>query len=337
MQQKGTFDMEDHKQDIINRIMMLDKNIDAVSYQQHLRIILNPYKIDKESYEMTLYEGDANEKILKRFLISKTVAGCTKRTVRSYKNYLENFAMAVNKPLTAVCSDDIRLYIAEKAINDKVSRESQRNIHRAISSFYAWAQREEIVLKNPILKIDCPKKEKVKKHAFTDTEIEIMRKNLQGLREKAIFEVMLSTWCRVSELEGMDRTSIEQDGSILVMGKGQKERRVFLNAKAKVALEDYINSRNDNNIAMFVSNDSPHERLRASRIEVICRELGYRSSVKPCHPHRFRRTGATIALRAGMPIQDVSKILGHESIETTQIYLDIDEREILRSHEKYVR
>lgn len=329
--------MDDEKGELIDRICMIDRSVDALSFKQNLYIILRNYRVERETFEIAQYEGDVNENIIKKFLISKTVKGCTESTIRCYKAYLIAFADYVNKPLTQVQPDDIRVYIAEKAIKDKVSKEYQRNIWRGLSSFYGWALIEEIITKNPMFKVECPKKEKRKKKAFSDIELEIMRKSLSDKRERAIFETLLSTWCRVSEMVGMNITDVYEDGSIEVIGKGQKARRVYLNAKAKVSLEDYIKGRNDESEALWVSSDKPHARLGKGRIEKICKEIGERSGVVNCHPHRFRRTGATMALRAGMPIQDVSRILGHESIETTQIYLDIDEKEVERSHEKYVR
>lgn len=331
------FVVTDFKEQIINQIMLIDRNIDNVSFRQHLDIIFSSYEIQKENYEITIYEGDVNENLIKRFLINKTVSGCTKRTVNAYKSALIYFSNSINKLLTDVTSDDIRYFIAQKSINDKVSRETQRNYFRCISSFYTWLQKEEILLKNPISKVECPKKEKKKKHAFTEIELETMRNSIDDLRTRAIFELMLSTWCRVSEIVGINISDINADGSIEVLGKGQKTRKVFLNAKAKIAIEEYIKSRDDFEIPLFVAKDKPHERLKMSGIEIIIRNLGRKCGIENVHPHRFRRTGATFALRAGMPIQDVSKILGHESIDTTQIYLDIDEKEVERSHEKYVR
>lgn len=166
-------------------------------------------------------------------------------------------------------------------------------------------------------------------------ECERLRDNCTSLREKAIVETLLSTWCRVSEIERMNISDICGD-QITVVGKGEKERIVYLNSKAILSLSNYLDSRDDKNDALFVSFNKPHDRLLKSSIESTMRELGNRAGVANVHPHRFRRTGATMALKSGMPIEKVSRLLGHESIETTQIYLDINEDEIHQAHKKWV-
>lgn len=184
-------------------------------------------------------------------------------------------------------------------------------------------------------KIEKPKKRKHKKKAFTPTEVEKLRDACDSLRDRALLEVMLSTWCRVAEIHRMDIADINGD-AITVTGKGEKERIVYLNPKAMLAVEKYIESRTDNDPALFVSEKGSHYRLAISGLEIAVRKLGKRAGVANTHPHRFRRTGATLALKAGMRIEAVSHLIGHESIETTQIYLDINEQEMKQAHDKYV-
>lgn len=327
--------MVDIKEELINMLCMISQSNDLTKYKQQLQLVLKDYEIQKKTYEVAEYQGDINDELIRKFAISKTVKGCSQKTIYLYTFYLKKFSKQVNKPFSEIKADDIRLYLAEKAIIQKTSPIYQKNIWRGLSSFFSWATAEEIILRNPMNKVECPKCNRKKKKAFSEMEIEKMRNSLSDKRDKALFEVLLSTWCRVSEVEGMNITDIHPDGYMEVIGKGNKCRKVYLNARAKIVIDSYLSERNETVGPLFISR--LNKRLTKSSIEKFCRNLGEKCNIENCHPHRFRRTGATMALRAGMPIQDVSKLLGHESIETTQIYLDIDEKVIELSHEKYVR
>lgn len=301
-----------------------------------LIIILGNYEISERNTELVLYDcEDYNAQIIKRFLINKTVAGMTEKTIKFYRTQLIFVFSRIDKPINQVTPDDIKLYLAKRQIQDKIGDVTVGNEWRVLSSFYGWLHREELIEKNPMYKVDKPKQRKKKKKAFSSMECELIRNACENLREKAIIEVLFSTWCRVSEVEQMDILDIDGD-SLTVVGKGKKERTVYLNSKAQLAIKRYCESRNDNSAALFVSFDKPYNRLLKSSIEKTVREIGKRAGVDNAHPHRFRRTGATVALRSGMPIEKVSLLLGHTSIETTQIYLDINEDEVKQAHKKYV-
>lgn len=313
------------------------KGIDITDIKQELYIVVNNYEVQKTTTEIVPYEGDVNEKLIKRFIASKTVQGCTKRTLEFYSHELILFAQFINKSFTQVTADDVRYYTAVKMTVDKVSRTTAGNKWRVLSTFYAWMTKEEIVDKNIMLRVESIKKEKKKKKAFTEEDIEKIRDGCRNERDRCLIEVLLSTWCRVTEVQNMKISDIKPDGSMVVLGKGEKERTVYLNAKARHQIQKYMASRNDEEDWLFVTLDRPHNRLNASGIETDIRKIGRKMGVENCHPHRFRRTGATFALRAGMPIEYVSRILGHENIATTQIYLDIDDKGVQASHEKYSR
>ena len=323
---------------LINELVMMLNSEGAYTdrIKAKLTMLLSNYEVTERTTEIAVYDGNDIEKYVKLFMINKQVAGRTERTIKLYMQTLRMFFADTPKNPVEITADDIKLWLAKKELNDGVSKTGLSNYLRCISSFYTWMVREEYILKNPINKIDPIKIPKKKKHAYSEMEIEILRKNIKNLRDKAVFEVLLSTWCRVSEVAGMDRTKLEADGSIEVLGKGQKTRKVYLNAAAKVALDDYLQTRIDDNDAMFVSLDRPFDRISANWIEKFVRDLGRHCGIKNVHPHRFRRTGATFALRKGMPIEQVSKLLGHESIDTTQIYLDINETEIALAHKRFV-
>lgn len=329
----------DEKENLVTEICMYlkSKNIDTSDIKNELYIVINNYSVHKETTELSIYEGDINEKLINRFLASKTIQGCTERTIRLYRTEISNFAIFINKPLTQATADDIRYMSAKMLTVDKVSKTTVGNRQRALSSFYAWMTKEEIIDKNIMLRVEMMKKEKKKKKAFTEEDIEKIRDGCKNERDRCLIEVLLSTWCRVSEVANMRISDIRSDGSMIVFGKGEKERTVYLNAKARYQIDRYLSSRDDKEDWLFVSLDKPHEKVNISCIEIVTRKIGRMQGVENCHPHRFRRTGATFALRAGMPIEDVSRILGHEDLSTTQIYLDIDDRSVHAAHEKYSR
>lgn len=310
--------------------------IDSDLIKSKFTIILNNYEVTDRCTEVSVVtDENETEKYIKLFLISKRVSGRTERTLKHYRSELIRFFREVQKIPKEINSNDIKLYLATKEVRDGVSKVTQKNSLRVVSSFFQWMCKEEYILKNPMNKVDDIKLPKTKKHAFSEMEIEKLRSEITDIRDKAILEILLSTWCRVSEVEGMNKKDI-QDDHIEVIGKGQKARTVYLNAPAMVALNKYLETRDDDNEALFVSKDKPHDRLLKSSFEKLVRDYGRKCEIEKCHPHRFRRTGATFALRRGMPIEQVSKLLGHESIETTQIYLDISEKELELAHKKYV-
>lgn len=328
---------ETAKEELIDQLAIMMKQKGIEDPKNELYIILNGYNIQRESTDIAVYQGDINEQILKKYVMSKTIQGCTKRTIIAYRNEIMMFARFTNKPFTEITSEDVKYYLAARRVRDKVSKTTAGNSWRCLSAFYAWMTKEEIIDKNIMLRVESIKKEKKKKKAFTEEDVEKIRDGCKNDRDRCLIEVMLSTWCRVTELSQMKISDIKQDGSMVVFGKGEKERTVYLNAKAKYQIQKYLESRTDGREWLFVSLGEPFERLHASGIEIVTRQIGNRVKVSNCHPHRFRRTGATFALRNGMKVEDVSRILGHESIATTQIYLDIDDKEVQINHEKYSR
>ena len=316
-------------------IALMSCGIDPGTVNSKLVMILSNYEISKRTTEISVVNEDDTSKYIRMFIINKRVAGRTERTVNHYNDELNRFFREVQKSPVNVTSDDIKLYLAMKEVRDGSSKVYLQNMLRVISSFYQWMTKEEHIAKNPMNKVDGIKIPKIKKHAFSEIEIELLRNKITDLRDKALLEVLLSTWCRVSEISNMNVEDIKSDNSMEVLGKGQKMRKVYLNAKAIVAIDDYLKSRTDSNKALFVSKDKPYNRLQNSAIEIITRNYGKDCGIENCHPHRFRRTGATFALKRGMPIEQVSTILGHESIETTQIYLDISEDDVAMAHRKY--
>lgn len=330
-----------------------------------ITILTHGYEISKAENEIVVYEGDVNERIVKRYLMAKTAQGLSKRTIEYYQQTLELFFGEIQKPFSQITADDIRYWIALKLSRDGISKTGANNYRRNISAFYTWLQKEEILLKNPMNKVPPLKETKKKKHAFELIDLELIRMGCRDERQKAMVEMLASTWCRADELINI-RTEDIEEGRVMIHGKGDKYRYVFINARAKLAVEVYMNQRKDKNPYLFpmaknvsssIEKYSHHAKetgtrtwewwkdpamvaddghIDASTLGAIVRKIGQRAGVKKVHPHRFRRTGATMALRSGMPITTVSKLLGHESIETTQIYLDISDKDLEQAHEKYV-
>ena len=298
-------------------------------------VALNDYEIKEKSTELVVADS-SDAKAIQLFFIAKNVEGCTQKTLRSYRGEIERFLTYVNKPLKNITTNDIRVYIAKSAIDRGISKITQDNNLRILRSFFAWLNTEEIIERNPTLKIKKIRAEKKEKKAFTEIEIEKLRVEVgDNKRNRAIMDFLLSTGCRVGEIVGLNIEDIKGDECI-VFGKGKKERTVYLNAKAIVSLEEYLKERTDDNPALFVSEFSPYKRLEIPGIELMIRKIGRKAGVPDTHPHRFRRTAATLAIRRGMPIELVKAMLGHNGISTTMIYIEMAKDSLKENHKKYV-
>ena len=273
---------------------------------------------------------------LQEFLDVKALEGCSKATIENYRFNLNKFLLGVGKNPTEIVTQDIRKYLADYKRERGVSNTTLDNMRRVFQSFFTWMHREGYVLKDPCAAVNKIRADKIIKNPYSDEEMELMREAAKNLREKAIIEVLYSTGMRIGELEKLNKDDIDfVNGKAIVFGKGAKEREVYFNVKAQLALKKYLENRNDTNEALFVGLQSPYNRLKVSTYEKILRELGGRCGVH-CHPHRFRRTCATILLNKGMPIQEVSKILGHAKLETTMIYCEINQQSVAANHKKYM-
>lgn len=347
--------------DIVNAVA--EYGVPTQDIRLKLTIILADYEIEARHTELAVCDEDKNTAVFRKFLASKVAMGCTEKTIRYYGTSLKFIFDRIDKNYDEVTADDIRLYLAVRIQQDQVSKTTTNNERRVLSTFYLWLQKEEILFKNPMAKVDVIKTRKAPKKAFEEIDLEKLRECCRSTREKLLVELMLSTWCRVSEVAQIRLDEIKDD-TILVHGKGQKDRTVYLNAKSKFALDKYLAERTDDNPYLFpkakYAGDirkvargekrrmecewykkpglvSDNEHTDSGTIEAIIRKLGKRAGVNNTHPHRFRRTGATYALRQGMPLTTVSKLLGHAGIGVTQIYLDISDAELEEAHKKYVK
>lgn len=339
---------------IIDRIMMvLMQESDQQVIKGKLTLILDDYDIKPKEKAIVPYSEGKNEMLLRRFLLAKAVAGCSPRTIKQYEGEVRRVLNNIGKDADQITTEDIQVYIARLMAGGK-SKTYCDNVRRDLSSFYGWLHREEIIMKNPMNRVEAIKFHREKEPAFTDLEIEMMREKCANNFEKAMFETLLSTGCRASELCSIKICDIK-NGKVEIFGKGGKYRNVYINAKASVAISAYLAERTDMNPYLFpggklnggmrhmrgnwykeplcVSETAPYGK---ESVNCLCRRIAKRAGVTGAHAHRFRRTCATHALRHGMPIEMVSMMLGHEQISTTQIYLDINEDDLRAAHKKYV-
>ena len=354
------------KEELINSIvaMLQRRGLPVEGIPEQLYILFKDVEITKAETALAIPDANINDDLLKRFIAAKMVKGCTENTITAYRGTISRCLQRFNKPATNIQSDDIRLYIAYRLTQDGVSKSFMNTELRYLRSFFTWMTSDEIIDKNPMTRIDTIKTPKISKKAFSDIECEKLRAACTSSKDAVIVEVLLSTGCRVSELCNIKLSEINND-EILVHGKGQKDRTVYLNARAQMAIHTYLSERKDDNPYLFAKGlfmkhgkadkmTAKQRKLNCSAfwyrhpeqvregpadkgsIESIVRKMGKRAGVENAHPHRFRRTCATMALRRGMSIEMVSKMLGHEQLSTTQIYLDLTESDLEAAHRKFV-
>ena len=278
-----------------------------------------------------------NGQLLELFLEAKRVEGCSEKTVRYYEITLKKLFSVMNRPVTEIRTEDLRTYLSDYRLRTDCSKANIDNLRRIFSSFFAWLEDEDYILKSPVRRIHKVKSEKQVKETYTDETLEALRDGCTCLRDLAMIDLLASTGVRVSELVRLNRADIDFEGrECVVFGKGSKERPVYFDARTKVHLKNYLASRTDDNPALFVTLQKPHRRLEISGVEIRVRELGRRLDLCRVHPHKFRRTLATKAIDKGMPVEQVQRLLGHSKIETTMEYAMVDQSNVRISHRKYL-
>ena len=278
-----------------------------------------------------------NADLLSAFIAAKRVEGCSDRTIRYYESTLKKVLAAISKPIPAITTDDLRRYLDQYQQQSHAGKATIDNVRRILSSFFAWLEDEDHIVKSPVRRIHKVKTTKVVKTIYSDKSLEALRDGCQTLRDLAIVDLLASTGMRVGELVRLNRADIDfANRECIVFGKGAKERTVYFDARTKLHLRNYLNSRTDDNKALFVSLDAPHERLHISGVEIRLRALGRRLHLDRVHPHKFRRTMATLAIDKGMPIEQVQVLLGHSKIDTTMHYAMVNQSNVKESHRRYL-
>ncbi len=271
------------------------------------------------------------------FVSAKRVEGCSERTLNYYKTTIDNMLNSVNKKVNNIETDDLRKYLADYQLNNQCSKVTIDNVRRILSSFFAWLEDEDYIIKSPTRRIHKIKTMKTVKETYSDEELEEMRDSCDEIRDLALIDFLSSTGVRVGELVNLNIKDIDfENRSCVVLGKGSKQREVYFDARTKIHLQNYLSTRIDNNQALFVSLLHPFNRLKISGVEIRLRELGNKININRVHPHKFRRTMATKAIDKGMPIEQVQVLLGHSKIDTTLEYAMVNQNNVRNSHKRFI-
>lgn len=278
-----------------------------------------------------------DNQLISSFISAKRVEGCSEKTLKYYSCTLKSVLYNISKPIRDVNTNDIRNYLANYHETHSVSKVTIDNVRRILSSFFSWLEDEDHILKSPVRRIKKVKTSKIVKETYSDEALEIMRDNCDNIRDLAMIDILSSTGMRVGELVNLNISDIDfNNRECIVLGKGDKERIVYFDARTKVHLQNYLDNREDDNPALFVTLIKPYERLMISGVEIRLRELGRRLNISKVHPHKFRRTLATRAIDKGMPIEQVQQLLGHQKIDTTLEYAMVNQNNVKISHRKFI-
>ncbi|MDO5296213.1 MAG: tyrosine-type recombinase/integrase [bacterium] len=278
-----------------------------------------------------------NEPIVTRFIQAKRVEGCSEKTLTYYSKTIEAMLAGTGKEIIRITTEDLRGYLTNYQERRQISRVSVDNMRRILSSFFSWLEDEDYILKSPVRRIRKVKTAESVKETYTDEALEKMRDSCAELRDLAMIDLLASTGMRVGELVLLNRADINfSERECVVLGKGNKQRPAYFDARAKLHLQDYLASRTDANEALFVTLRSPHTRLTISGVEVRLREIGKKLGLEKVHPHKFRRTLATVAIDKGMPIEQLQQLLGHKRIDTTLHYAMVKQSNVKTAHRKFI-
>lgn len=278
-----------------------------------------------------------NEDALNLFIDAKRIEGCSEKSLKYYKTTLIMVLKEVKKDYFIINTEDLRRFLSLYKEKNCVSKTTIDNIRRIISTFFTWLENEDYISKSPCRIIHKVRTGKVVKEVYSDETIELIKQSVTNKRDLAIIEVLISTGIRVGELVRLNITDIDfENKECVVLGKGNKQRKVYFDAKTKIHLKQYLESRVDGNDALFVGNIKPFNRLEISGVEIMLRKIGKKLGIEKVHPHKFRRTLATKAIDKGMPIEQVQHLLGHSKIDTTLEYAMVDDANVKNSHKKYL-
>lgn len=276
-----------------------------------------------------------NQILVENFISAKKVEGCSPNSIAYYRSTINNALIKLGKEVIHITTDDLRHYLNTYQSESGASKVTVDNIRRILSSFFSWLEEENYIVKSPVRRIHKVKVGKTVKETYTDESLELMRDHCSNPRDLALIDLLASTGMRVGELVKLNRSDIDyHNRECIVTGKGDKQRKVYFDARTKIHLQKYINSRTDSNEALFVSLLAPYERLQISGVEIRLRQMGKDLNIPKVHPHKFRRTLATMAIDKGMPIEQVQHLLGHQSLDTTLQYAMVNQNNVKLSHHK---
>ena len=319
--------------DIVQAMLPFLNNAQTERLQEVLQHTLFDYEVTKIENEKEISE----QNLVESFLSAKRIEGCSEKTLKYYDSTIQAMLNSIGKGIKYIVTDDIRCYLTEYQTEKKSSKVTIDNIRRILSSFFSWLEDEDYILKSPVRRIHKVKTGMNIKETYSDEALELMRDNCTELRDLAMIDMLASTGMRVGEMVLLNRNDIDfNERECVVFGKGEKERIVYFDARTKIHLQNYLDNRADDNPALFVSLQSPHNRMNIGGIEVRLRQLGKRLGLNKVHPHKFRRTLATMAIDKGMPIEQLQQLLGHRRIDTTLQYAMVKQSNVKIAHRKYI-
>ena len=297
-----------------------------------LEACLSGYEI-----ECTAKKSEDTTDYVRLFIAAKRIEGCSEKSLTYYKSTIEKLLEVLGKGTKHITTDDLRSYLADYQKRNKSSKVTIDNIRRILSSFFGWLEDEDYIVKSPVRRIHKVKASKTVKETYTDEELEVMRDSCREIRDLAMIDMLASTGMRVGEMVRLNRADINfAERECVVLGKGDKERIVYFDARTKLHLQNYLAGREDDCPALFVSLNTPHKRMQVGGVEQRLRQIGKHLGIEKVHPHKFRRTLATMAIDKGMPIEQLQQLLGHQRIDTTLQYAMVKQSNVKIAHRKYI-
>ena len=324
---------QDFMKDVIQGMLPYLNNAQSEKLQDVLQYTLSNYEVTENKRQ----EKPSEQDFVELFLSAKRIEGCSEKSLKYYKATIETMLDELPKGVKHIVTDDIRGYLTEYQEKRMSSKVTIDNIRRILSSFFSWLEDEDYILKSPVRRIHKVKTGTNIKETYSDEALELMRDNCIELRDLAMIDMLASTGMRVGEMVLLNQNDIDfNERECVVFGKGNKERVVYFDARTKIHLQNYLTGRKDDNPALFVSLKAPHERLQIGGIETRLREFGKQLGLHKVHPHKFRRTLATMAIDKGMPIEQLQQLLGHRKIDTTLQYAMVKQSNVKIAHRKYI-
>lgn len=319
--------------DVVQEMLPYLNNAQMEKLQEALVYTLFKYEVTKSEKEKELSE----QNLVELFLAAKRIEGCSEKSLKYYESTIMALLGDLKKDVKYIVTDDIRTYLTEYQARKQSSRVTIDNIRRILSSFFSWLEDEDYILKSPVRRIHKVKTGTNIKETYSDEALELMRDSCTEIRDLAMIDMLASTGMRVGEMVLLNREDINfNERECVVFGKGDKERIVYFDARTKIHLQNYLQNRTDDNPALFVSLQAPYNRMNIGGIEVRLRKLGNRLGLAKVHPHKFRRTLATMAIDKGMPIEQLQQLLGHKRIDTTLQYAMVKQSNVKIAHRKYI-
>lgn len=320
--------------EVLQQMIPYLNNVQAKQLQQVLEHTMFQYEIIENTI---MQKDDDSQELINTFIAAKRIEGCSEKTLRYYQSTIDTMILRIGKSVRRIVTEDLRSYLTEYQNENQSSRVTIDNIRRILSSFFSWLEEEDYILKSPVRRIHKVKTASNIKETYSDESLELMRDNCSEKRDLAMIDMLASTGMRVGEMVLLNREDIDfNERECIVFGKGDKERVVYFDARTKIHLQDYLKSRIDDNPALFVTLKSPYNRMNIGGIEVRLRQLGKQLGLQKVHPHKFRRTLATMAIDKGMPIEQLQRLLGHKKIDTTLQYAMVKQSNVKIAHRKYI-